>query len=69
METAQRAKLMQGTHALERASGSVQRSNQIAAETDEIAVGIVDELGQQGESLERTHDRVCHAHAHTRKVC
>ena len=34
------------------------RSQRIAAETDEIGYGIIDELGEQRESLVRTRDRV-----------
>ena len=41
MEAAHRAKLMQGTRSLQRASESVNRSRQIAAETDEVGVNII----------------------------
>ncbi|KAF6022212.1 VTI1B [Bugula neritina] len=58
MEAAHRAKMMQGTRALQRASDSVHRSRQIAEETDEIGTNIVGELGRQGEALERTRDRL-----------
>jgi len=43
MEAAHRAKMMQGTRALQRASDSVHRSRQIAEETDEIGTNIVGE--------------------------
>ncbi|XP_064622863.1 vesicle transport through interaction with t-SNAREs homolog 1B-like [Lineus longissimus] len=58
METSQRAKLMQGTESLKRSTASVGRAQQIAAETDQIAVDVIDELGNQRESLERTRDRL-----------
>ena len=41
MEAAHRAKLMQGTRSLQRASESVHRSRQIANETDEVGVNII----------------------------
>lgn len=41
MEAAHRSKLMQGTRSLQRASESVNRSRQIAAETDEVGVNII----------------------------
>jgi hypothetical protein len=37
---------------------SIARSHQLAAETDEIGVEIIDELGRQRETLVRTKDRV-----------
>ncbi|XP_067941609.1 vesicle transport through interaction with t-SNAREs homolog 1B-like [Watersipora subatra] len=58
MEAAHRAKLMQGTRSLQRASESVHRSRQIASETDEIGVNIIGELDRQGEVLEGTRDRL-----------
>lgn len=56
--TTQRSKLMQGTQTLNRTTESIARSHQIAAETDQIGVEIIDELGQQRESLVRTKERV-----------
>jgi vesicle transport through interaction with t-SNAREs protein 1 len=58
IETSQRAKLLQGSESLKRSSASVARAQQISAETDQIAVDVIDELGNQRESLERTRDRV-----------
>ncbi|KAL5009218.1 hypothetical protein ScPMuIL_014799 [Solemya velum] len=56
--SSQRSKLMQGTQSLNRATESIARSHQIAAETDQIGVEIIDELGQQRESLVRTKERL-----------
>ena len=58
MSVSQRNKLCQGTQSLNRATDSIARSHQIAAETDEIGVEIIDELGRQRETLVRTKDRV-----------
>jgi len=49
---------LQGTASLNRASDSIARSHQVAAETDQVADEIVTELGTQRESLLRTQDRV-----------
>lgn len=49
---------MQGTQSLNRTSESIARSHRVAAETDQIGVEIIEELGQQRESLVRTKDRV-----------
>lgn len=57
-ESAQRARLMQGTASLYRASDSLARSHQVAAETDQIGNEIISELDTQRESLLRTRDRV-----------
>jgi vesicle transport through interaction with t-SNAREs protein 1 len=58
MENTQRARLMQGTATLHRASDSLARTHQVAAETDQVADEIVSELGTQRESLLRTRDRL-----------
>jgi len=58
MENAQRSRLLQGTASLNRGSESIVRSHQVAAETDQVADEIVNELDTQRESLLRTHDRV-----------
>lgn len=58
MEASQRARLIQGTQSLNRASESIARSHQIAAETDEVGTEILGELGRQREVLTRTKDRV-----------
>ncbi|XP_065174985.1 vesicle transport through interaction with t-SNAREs homolog 1B-like [Sycon ciliatum] len=58
LEHEQRSQLLQGTNALERASQSVARSNQISAETDQIGVEILGELDGQREQLLNARDRV-----------
>ncbi|XP_071080153.1 vesicle transport through interaction with t-SNAREs homolog 1B-like [Haliotis cracherodii] len=58
IEASQRSKLLQGHQSLQRTSESIARSQQIAAETDQIGVEIIDELGQQRETLVRTRDRL-----------
>lgn len=57
-ESIQRARLMQGTASLNRASDSLARSHLVAAETDQIGTDIIDELGTQRESLLRTREAV-----------
>uniref|UniRef100_A0A3B5KZX7 Vesicle transport through interaction with t-SNAREs 1B n=1 Tax=Xiphophorus couchianus TaxID=32473 RepID=A0A3B5KZX7_9TELE len=54
----QRALLLQGTEYLNNASQSIERSQRIAAETDQIGTDIIEELGEQREQLDRTRDRV-----------
>lgn len=49
---------MEGTQILNRTTDSIARSHQISAETDQIGVETIDELGRQREVLERTRDRV-----------
>ncbi|XP_055878249.1 vesicle transport through interaction with t-SNAREs homolog 1B-like [Biomphalaria glabrata] len=58
LESSNRAKLLQGHQSLQRATESIARSHQIAAETDQIGVEIIDELGQQRETLVKTRDRL-----------
>ncbi|CAL1541625.1 unnamed protein product [Lymnaea stagnalis] len=58
LESSNRAKLFQGHQSLQRASDSIARSHQIAAETDQIGVEIIDELGSQRETLLRTKGRL-----------
>ncbi len=60
IEASQRSKLFQGHQSLQRTSESIARSQQISAETDQIGVEIIDELGQQRETLVRTRERVGH---------
>ncbi|XP_053553816.1 vesicle transport through interaction with t-SNAREs homolog 1B [Bombina bombina] len=55
---AQRNLLLQGTESLNRATDSIARSHQIAAETDAIGSDIIEELGGQREQLERTKGRL-----------
>ncbi|KAK7505473.1 hypothetical protein BaRGS_00003218 [Batillaria attramentaria] len=64
LEASNRAKLMQGHQSLQRASDSIARSHQIAAETDQIGVEIIDELGQQRETLLRTKEKLSDTDAH-----
>lgn len=54
----QRVLLLQGTDSLSRASESIERSQRIAAETDQIGTDIIEELGEQREQLQRTKSRV-----------
>ncbi|XP_002741116.1 vesicle transport through interaction with t-SNAREs homolog 1B-like [Saccoglossus kowalevskii] len=58
MQSSQRSRLLQGTDTLMRASDSIDRSRRVAAETDEVAVEIIGDLGEQKEQLVRTQDRV-----------
>ncbi|XP_027201119.2 vesicle transport through interaction with t-SNAREs homolog 1A-like [Dermatophagoides pteronyssinus] len=50
----QRQILAQGIESLEQTSRSLQRAEMVARETEEIGTNIVDELGNQRESLLRT---------------
>ncbi|XP_010877734.1 vesicle transport through interaction with t-SNAREs homolog 1B [Esox lucius] len=54
----QRAMLLQGHEHLNNATQSIERSHRIAAETDQIGVDIIEELGEQREQLDRTRDRL-----------
>ncbi|XP_071354923.1 vesicle transport through interaction with t-SNAREs homolog 1B [Trachinotus anak] len=54
----QRALLLQGTESLNSASQSIERSQRIAAETDQIGTDIIEELGEQREQLDRTRNRL-----------
>ncbi|KAK6304880.1 hypothetical protein J4Q44_G00254660 [Coregonus suidteri] len=54
----QRTLLLQGHEHLNNASQSIERSQRIAAETDQIGVDIIEELGDQREQLDRTRDRL-----------
>jgi vesicle transport through interaction with t-SNAREs protein 1 len=58
LESSQRARLLQGTASLTRASDSIARSHAISAETDQIGADILDDLGTQRESLVRTRNRL-----------
>ncbi|XP_074146554.1 vesicle transport through interaction with t-SNAREs homolog 1B isoform X3 [Sminthopsis crassicaudata] len=55
----QRVLLLQGTESLNRATQSIERSYQIATETDQIGSEIIEELGDQRDQLERTKSRQC----------
>uniref|UniRef100_A0AAX7SZI7 t-SNARE coiled-coil homology domain-containing protein n=1 Tax=Astatotilapia calliptera TaxID=8154 RepID=A0AAX7SZI7_ASTCA len=54
----QRALLLQGTDALNNASQSIERSQRIAAETEQIGTDIIEELGEQREQLDRSRNRL-----------
>ncbi|KAM3870815.1 vesicle transport through interaction with t-SNAREs homolog 1B [Diretmus argenteus] len=54
----QRALLLQGNDCLKNASQSIERSQRIAAETDQIGTDIIEELGEQREQLDRTRNRL-----------
>ncbi|KAL0969457.1 hypothetical protein UPYG_G00227610 [Umbra pygmaea] len=54
----QRVLLLQGHEHLNNATQSIERSQRIAAETDQIGVDIIEELGEQREQLDRTRDRL-----------
>uniref|UniRef100_A0A668W4G1 t-SNARE coiled-coil homology domain-containing protein n=1 Tax=Oreochromis aureus TaxID=47969 RepID=A0A668W4G1_OREAU len=54
----QRALLLEGTDALNNASQSIERSQRIAAETEQIGTDIIEELGEQREQLDRTRNRL-----------
>ncbi len=54
----QRALLLQGTESLNNASQSIERSQRIANETEQIGTDIIEELGEQREQLDRTRNRV-----------
>ncbi|XP_059421989.1 vesicle transport through interaction with t-SNAREs homolog 1B-like [Carassius carassius] len=56
----QRALLIQGTESLNNASKSIERSQRIAAETDQVGTDIIEELGEQRDQLDRTRDRLVH---------
>uniref|UniRef100_A0A8C1TAD9 Vesicle transport through interaction with t-SNAREs 1B n=1 Tax=Cyprinus carpio TaxID=7962 RepID=A0A8C1TAD9_CYPCA len=56
----QRALLIQGTESLNNASKSIERSQRIAVETDQIGTDIIEELGEQRDQLDRTRDRLIH---------
>uniref|UniRef100_A0A8C7X3P0 Vesicle transport through interaction with t-SNAREs 1B n=1 Tax=Oryzias sinensis TaxID=183150 RepID=A0A8C7X3P0_9TELE len=54
----QRALLLQGTEYLNNATQSIERSQRIAVETEQIGTDIIEELGGQREQLDRTRDRL-----------
>ncbi|KAG5891665.1 hypothetical protein JTB14_020083 [Gonioctena quinquepunctata] len=56
--------VLEGTQILERTGESLNRSHQIAVETEQIGNEVVSELGQQRESLLRTRDRLEDANEH-----
>ncbi|RVE57561.1 hypothetical protein OJAV_G00217480 [Oryzias javanicus] len=54
----QRALLLQGTESLNNATQSIERSQRIAVETEQIGTDIIEELGGQREQLDRARDRL-----------
>lgn len=54
----QRALLLQGTESLNNASQSIERSQRLANETEQIGTEIIEELGEQREQLDRTRNRL-----------
>ncbi|XP_059209238.1 vesicle transport through interaction with t-SNAREs homolog 1B [Centropristis striata] len=57
-QQSQRTLLLQGLDSLNHASQSIERSQRIAAETDQIGTDIIEELGGQREQLDRTRNRL-----------
>ncbi|GAB1607459.1 vesicle transport through interaction with t-SNAREs homolog 1B-like [Argonauta hians] len=58
MENSNRQKLFSGIESLQRTSESIARSQQVAAETDEIGTNIIEDMSRQREVLERTKGRL-----------
>lgn len=54
----QRALLLQGSDSLNNATQSIERSQRIAAETEQIGTEIIEELGEQREQLDRSRNRL-----------
>ncbi|CAL8283817.1 unnamed protein product [Lota lota] len=63
----QRALLLQGQASLTSASQSIERSQRIATETDQIGSEIIEELGGQREQLDRTRNRLVNTGEHLSK--
>lgn len=53
-----RRQVLEGTNILERTSQSIQRSQQVAVETEAVGGEIISDLGVQREQLERTRGRI-----------
>jgi len=53
-----REKVISGIRSLERTGDSIHRSQQVAVETEQVGTGIIEDLGTQRESLERTRNRL-----------
>ncbi|KAG8188314.1 hypothetical protein JTE90_008955 [Oedothorax gibbosus] len=51
-----RGRLLQMSETIDRTTQSVNRTQQIAAQTDEVGIAVVDELGTQREALIRTKE-------------
>uniref|UniRef100_A0A8C6S1N3 Vesicle transport through interaction with t-SNAREs 1B n=1 Tax=Neogobius melanostomus TaxID=47308 RepID=A0A8C6S1N3_9GOBI len=54
----QRALLLQGHESLNNATQSIERSQRIAVESEQIGTDIIEELGEQREQLDRSRDRL-----------
>ncbi|XP_072313516.1 vesicle transport through interaction with t-SNAREs homolog 1B [Eucyclogobius newberryi] len=54
----QRALLLQGNESLNNATQSIERSQRIAVETEQIGTDIIEELGGQREQLDRSRDKL-----------
>lgn len=57
-QQSQRALLLQGSESLNNASQSIERSQRLAAETEQIGTDIIEELGEQREQLDRSRNRL-----------
>ncbi|XP_071477982.1 vesicle transport through interaction with t-SNAREs homolog 1B-like [Diadema antillarum] len=57
-QDSQKDKVVDGVESLNRTSQSLARTHRIAAETDEIGAGILDELDEQKEQLIRTKENL-----------
>lgn len=53
-----RSRLLQMNETIDRTTETVYRTQQIAAETDQVGIAVVDELGTQREALIRTKERL-----------
>lgn len=53
-----RSRLLQMNDTIDRTTETVYRTQQIAAETDQVGIAVVDELGTQREALIRTKERL-----------
>lgn len=58
MVAGNRGRLLQMNETIDRTTDTVYRTQQIAAETDQVGIAVVDELGTQRESLIRTKERL-----------
>lgn len=58
MVASNRGKLLQMNETIDRTTETVYRTQQIAAETDQVGIAVVDELGTQREALIRTKERL-----------
>ena len=58
----EKAVLLRNTDTLKRASGSLARAHQVSADTDQIAVGVMEDLDDQKATLVRTRNRVSRLH-------